>query len=224
MVRLMDLALNVVVVVVGGAAIAMISVRLYDRFSPSTTKVSSRKVVNWRDYGSVGNPIGPSVAPVTVVEFTDFQCPYCREAWKDLREIQEKFPKDIKIVLRHFPLPMHQFAADAARASECAGRQRAFEAYHDLLFSSQELIGKRGWEEYARDAGVHDIDTFKECISNGATAALVERDQTAGKKLGVEGTPVLLINDLELPGYPGSDKLKEAVRSEVDRARRHTSR
>ena len=217
--RLVDLALNVAVVVVGVAAVSMISIRLHDRFSPSAAEVNPRRVAEWRDYGLVGGRMGPPVAPVTVVEFADFQCPFCKQAWGDLREVQARFPKDMRIVLRHFPLPGHKFGADAARASECAGKQGAFEAYDSLLFSAQGLIGKLAWEEYARDAGVHDIDSFKGCMESGATAALVVRDEAAGKKLGVEGTPMLLVNDLELSGYPGSDNLKEAIRSELERAR-----
>ena len=104
--RLVDLALNVAVVVVGVAAVSMISIRLHDRFSPSAAEVNPRRVAEWRDYGLVGGRIGPPVAPVTVVEFADFQCPFCKQAWGDLREVQTRFPRILGLYSGTFLYPV----------------------------------------------------------------------------------------------------------------------
>jgi protein-disulfide isomerase len=133
--------------------------------------------------------------------------------------MRKQYPDSLAIVFRNFPLPMHRFAADAARAVVCAARQDAFEPYHNLLFSSQDLIGRRSWKEYAGSAGLSDVSAFEACMMDRAAFALVERDRAAGKKLGVVGTPTLLINDLELLGYPGSDELRTMIRSAVGSVR-----
>jgi protein-disulfide isomerase len=137
-----------------------------------------------------------------------------------LKEIRRRYPERVAIIFRYFPLPAHQFATAAALAAECAAKQHAFEAYHNALFSSQELIGHRSWAEYARDAGVSDADAFGACLAASDVLGLVQRDRAAGKKLGVGGTPTLLINDLEVLGYPGPDKLMAMVRSALGTSRR----
>ena len=114
---------------------------------------------------------------------------------------------------------MHKSAEDAARAVECAARQGRFETYQALLFSTQDQIGQRSWTAYAQNAGLSDANAFEVCMNGHLTLAPVERDRAAGRKLGVIGTPTLLINDLALPGYPGSDKLRNMVLSALEHAR-----
>jgi len=215
--RVNDLLLNITLALVSAASVAMVSVRIYQQFfAPNAGELKSRKIQDWRGYSAVGNRIGPPAALVTVVEFSDFQCPVCRLAWSDLQDIRKQYPDRVALVFRHFPLAMHQFAADAARAAECAAGQGVFEAYHNLLFSSQDLIGRRSWTDYARAAGVSDAKAFEACIGDRAVLARLERDRAAGKQLGVVGTPTLLINDLELPGYPGPGELRKIVQSALD--------
>ena len=218
--NLKDLSLNVTLALVATAAVTMISLRVYEKFSAQAEPgLKSHRVQDWRNYAAVGNRIGPPAALVTVVEFSDFQCPFCRQTWEDLREMRTQYPDSLAIVFRNFPLPVHRLAADAALAAVCAARQDAFEPYQNLLFSSQDLIGRRSWKEYAGSAGLSDVGAFEACMKDRAAFALVERDRESGKKLGVVGTPTLLINDLELPGYPGSDELKRMIRSALGTGR-----
>jgi protein-disulfide isomerase len=157
MLRAKDLTLNVALVLVTTAAVAMVSIRVYDRwFVQANSGPETRRIVAWRNFGVAGNRIGPSTADVTIVEFSDFQCPVCRDASQELKEIRGQYPDRVAVVFRYFPLPIHPYATSAAHAAECAGKQHAFEAYQNLLFSSQELIGHRSWTDYARDAGVSD--------------------------------------------------------------------
>jgi len=221
---LKDLALNTALVIAACGAITMVSVRLHDRFFARASEPKLRQIPEWRDYAAVGRRIGPPTALVTIVDFSDFQCPYCLRAWEDLRQMREQYPEKIALVFRHFPLPMHRLAADAARASECAGQQGAFESYQQALFSSQGLIESRSFAEFALTAGISNTNLFEVCMDDRATLTTVERDEAAGKKLGVVGTPTLLINDLELIGYPGSDELRGMIRSELDNARARSGR
>jgi protein-disulfide isomerase len=215
--RLREMLLNTALVVVTISAVVMVSLRVYQQFfAKGTSELKSHKIRDWRDYSAVGNRIGPPAAAVTVVEFSDFQCPVCRLAWADLQEIRTQYPDRVALVFRHFPLAMHQFAEDAAEASECAASQGVFEAYYNVLFSSQNLIGRRSWTEYARTAGVSDTQAFEACVGAHAGSARLERDRAAGKQLGVVGTPTLLINDLEMPGYPGPGELRKIVRSALN--------
>lgn len=218
--RLKEIALNAAIAAVTIAAVVMVGIRVNQAFfsSKKADSPAPRRIIEWRDFGNDGHRIGPPASSVTIVEFTDFQCPVCRRASDELRRIRQEFSNDVAVVIRHFPIPGHEFAAAAARAAECAGRQGAFGKYHDLLFASQDLIGKKSWTQFAEEAGLSDVAAFKTCLTDPAIAALVERDQTAGKKLGVTGTPTFLINDLKFPGYPGEGRLAELVRSALDAA------
>lgn len=215
--RLTELLLNITLAVVAVASVSMVSIRIYEKVKASgSDQLKSRRIEGWRSYAAVGNRIGPSNTTVTVVEFTDFQCPVCRAAWVDLQDIRKQYPDRVALVIRNFPLAMHPFAEDAAHAAECADSQGAFEPYYNLLFSRQSLIGSKGWSEFARRVGVSDIGAFEACLAHQGMQAVLERDRAAGKQLGVVGTPTLLINDLELPGYPGSAELKRTIRSALD--------
>ncbi len=215
-----ELLLNVSTVVVTIAALSMVGVRIYERLS--ATRAGSgheQRVAAWRELASYGNRIGSPNAPVTVTEFTDFQCPFCKETAADLRQIRHDMGVSVAIVVRYFPLPGHKFAQPAAEAAECAARQGAFERFHDLLFDSQAEIGTRAWTDFAAAAGVPDPVAFRDCVSNHAGAAAVARDRAAGERHGVTATPTLLINDREINWYPGRAKLAEMIGTALDAAR-----
>lgn len=215
--NLKNLALNLVTAVVSVAALAMVGIRAKQQFpATSAAAVERHKVAAWRDFVRGRQRFGPSTAAVTIVEFSDFQCPFCRQATVELRDIRQEFPDQVAIVFRHYPLPSHQFATAAAEAAECAARQGAFEKYQELLFASPDSIGRKSWGEFAEEARVPDAPAFRSCMSDPAIAAVVKEDRAAGERLGVIGTPTFLINDLEVSGYPGKGKLAELVRSALD--------
>jgi protein-disulfide isomerase/uncharacterized membrane protein len=145
---------------------------------------------------------GPGAAPITIVEFSDFQCPFCSRAAKDLRELVASTP-EVSLVFRHFPLdtscnanvqrPMHANACLAAYAAECAGKQGHFWEYHDILFENGERLGRDALITYAQRIGL-DTGVFERCIDDPATHARVTADIEAATRAGVNSTPTLFIN------------------------------
>ena len=158
------------------------------------------QVANWRDYAAAGHVMGSPAAPVTVVVFSDFQCPACRMLADSLRVLRRNHPGEVRVVYRHFPLQGHRFALAAARASECAAAQGRFEAFHDALFGRQQAIGEVPWGDFAKGAGVPDLARFDACVNETGDLPTVARDQAMGDKLGVNSTPTLLVNAARIEG------------------------
>jgi protein-disulfide isomerase len=149
---------------------------------------------DWRDYTTSGYRIGPESAPVVLVEFGDYQCPACMQLESVIRETRRRFPDQFAFVYRHYPLPSHPFARDAAIASECAARQQQFPQMHSALFDNQRALGTMPWDKLAESAGVPDIRSFGSCMRDSTIASTIDLDIEAGKKLKVNGTPTFLIN------------------------------
>lgn len=173
------------------------------------------RVSTWRAFGEGGHRMGPENAPVRIVVFSDFQCPACRVLAAHLKTIRAE-DANLEVIHRHAPLGKHAEAIPAARASDCAGAQGRFEAYHDALFAAQDSIGTTRWEAIARKAGVPDLAAFARCISAVRADGPLARDTLAAKQLDVTGTPTYLLNDLRFVGAPPLDSL----RAQVARARR----
>jgi len=178
----------------------------------------TRSVADWRKYTEFGNRIGPADALVTIVEFSDFQCPACRAAFGRLQNVRSKYPDQVAILYRHLPLPNHPHALGAARASNCAAEQGRFEAYHDALFTNQQAIGEVSWAQFADSAAVADKAAFARCLEQPQTQLAIQRDQDAAKQLGIRATPTLLINDRLVVGALSEEELQrwveEALRAE----------
>ena len=121
-------------------------------------------IAHWRDDLGKGTRLGPAEAPVQLLEFADFECPYCAGFHKDVKELRVRYPTQVTLTYVHFPLPGHRFALPAARVAECAGDQGRFEAMYDLLFDQQDQFGLKAWSEFATEAGVPDDATFETCI------------------------------------------------------------
>lgn len=169
------------------------------------------RVPNWRVYAQGGHRSGPAGAPVTMVVFSDFQCPACRLLATHLNALRTEFPEDLVIIHRHSPLSMHPFAVQAARASECADQQGRFAAFHDALFVDQTAIGLAPWTRFAVNAGVPDVTAFDQCMAAGAPSPILHADTLAANELKVTGTPTLLVNGLRFTGTPPLDTLRAFV-------------
>jgi protein-disulfide isomerase/uncharacterized membrane protein len=158
--------------------------------------------------GSEPHAKGAADAPVTIVEFSDFQCPACGQAFLDLHDLLRRRP-DVRLVFRHFPLDdrcnddmargVHPMACLAACGAECAGQQGKFWEYHDLLFQNQAALARDGLFTIARDIGL-DIARFRTCLDDPATLDLVREDVHAGSALGVKSTPTIFINGRRIEG------------------------
>ncbi|MEP7052088.1 MAG: thioredoxin domain-containing protein, partial [Pseudomonadota bacterium] len=136
---------------------------------------------------------GPADAKVTVVEFSDFQCPYCSRAASVVDQVKEKYSDRVHFVFRQFPLPMHENARGAAEAALAANAQGKFWQFHDKLFKNQTQLTRDGLEGFAKDAGLN-VDEFKKALDSKAYAADVDADVKLGESVAVEGTPTMFIN------------------------------
>lgn len=184
--------------------------REFSRKEPYAPK--PRAILEWRELQLTGQVLGDSNRPVTIVEFSDFQCPFCARAAESIREVRARYPDKVSFVYRHYPLTrIHAHAADAANAAECAAEQDAFERFHDLLFAEQDAIGSKSWRSYAIDSGVSDLEEFLACVEENRYQHRVTEDVRAGRRIGLSGTPSIIVNDVLLPGTPSTDLLEAYV-------------
>jgi protein-disulfide isomerase len=213
--------LNTAVTVVTCLALVMAALRVRDDFfRPKPPDPYAPSIVaDWDRYGGGDERIGPAHAPVTIVEFADFQCPYCRKAALDLRAVQAQYPNQVAIVFRNFPLSGHAQARPAAWAGECARRAGRFAAFYDTVYSQQDSLGHKSWIALARDAGVADTATFASCMTDSTRWRAIVADMEAAGHLGVQATPTFLINNLEIPAYPGAERLDSYVADAIRRSR-----
>jgi len=161
----------------------------------------AQAVDGWQAYSEVGHRLGSPDAEVVLVEFTDFECPACRAfAMNALHALRESLGDSIAIVFRHLPLPNHRLAYPAARAAECARQQERFIEYHDALFTHQDSLGIKSFDDFARLAGVPDLETFAECVNQSGPVAAIEADLADAQALGIRATPTLLINNQMISG------------------------
>jgi protein-disulfide isomerase len=147
---------------------------------------------------------GPAKAKVTIIEFSDFQCPYCRRGYETMEEVQKMYPNDVKVVFKHFPLEFHNEAEPSARASWAAQQQGKFWEYHEALFKNQDKLGSEYYNSLAAELKL-DVDKFKKDMASEAAAKQVKEDAEVGKKNGIQGTPGFFVNGVAVKGaYPAS--------------------
>lgn len=167
---------------------------------------------DWETYAKDGHRRGAKDAPITIVEFGDYRCPYCAEAEQHLDAIFAKYSDEVALVYRHLPLPTHQFALDAAEAAECAGRQGRFWEMHRLLFDDPRWTRGDVGESLQRLAGeaeVGDLGAFRRCYEEGEAAERISEDADAAEAIGFFGTPSFLVNGWILMGVLDSLRFDE---------------
>lgn len=153
-------------------------------------------------------------APVTLVVFSDFECPFCRQTHPLLQQVLREHDGRVQLVFKHYPLSMHERAVPAALAALAAHRQGKFWEMHDLLFENQDALTDGDLEGYARTLGL-DLDRFRADVADAASLAAVEADKTLGRGLEVQGTPTVFVNGrrFEEP----FENLSRYVAEELDR-------
>jgi len=156
---------------------------------------------------------GPESAPVTIVEFSDFQCPFCSRAATTVDKIKEKYSDKVRFVFRQFPLPFHKNAHLAAEAALAAQAQGKFWEYHDKLFADQNKLERPALEATAKEVGM-DVGALKKALDSKTYVEAVDADQKLGESVNVDGTPTMFIN-----GKRVSDPSNfEALSKEIDAA------
>ncbi len=150
-----------------------------------------------------GSPVkGPANAKVTIIEFSDFQCPYCKRGYETMEAVAKAYPNDVKVVFKHYPLPFHNEAEPAAKASWAAQQQGKFWEYHEILFKNQDKLGADFYVKAAQDLKL-DINKFKKDMASEAAAKQVKDDAEVGAKNGIQGTPGFFVNGVAVKGaYP----------------------
>ena len=161
--------------------------------------------------------LGAKTAKVTIVEWSDFQCPFCGRAVPTLKKIEETYGKDVRVVFRHLPLPMHSNAKLAAEASMAAHAQGKFWQYHDKLFANQNALERPALESYAGELGL-DAAKFKAALDGGTFRSKVESDAAAGGAVGATGTPTFFINGRQLFGAMPFETFKPIIDEEIAKA------
>lgn len=157
--------------------------------------------------------IGSANAALTIVEFMDFDCPYCYAAFSSVRELQTKYGDRVRLVVRNFPLEdIHPTANIAARAGVCAQNQGRFWAYHDKLFTSQDQRTEDQLVRFAVETGMNG-GIFRTCLSATETQKRVEQDQKDGLRAGVLGTPTFFLNGTRIPGWGDSETMAFVIQS-----------
>lgn len=158
-------------------------------------------------------------ALVTIVEFSDFQCPYCARANIVVDQLMEKFGGEARLVFRHFPLPMHPDALPAAMASVAAQDAGKFWEFHDLLFAGQEDLSREAVLAYAKEAGL-DVAKVEKAMGDEATKSRVTADQTMGAKVGVGGTPTFFVNGIMMLGIESPAQFEAMIEEQIELARK----
>ena len=163
-----------------------------------------------------GSPaIGPADAKVTIVEFSDFQCPFCARVGPTVKQIHDKYPDQVRIVFKHLPLDMHAKALPAALAAEAAARQGKFWEMHDKIFADQQNMAPEKYAEYAAQLGL-DVAKFEKDRVSAEVKARVDTDKREAAQLGATGTPSFYINGKYTSGAQPFEAFKEKIDAELD--------
>jgi protein-disulfide isomerase len=163
---------------------------------------------------ATGPSKGPENAPVTIVAFSDYECPYCVRADATVKEVLAAYPGKIRFVHRDYPLPMHQKAPKAAEAAHCAGDQGKYWDMHDRLFANPAKLEVADLKAHAREIGI-DASRFDQCLDSGDKAKVVEMHKRAGDDAGVSGTPAFFINGRPLAGAQPAEAFKAIIDEEL---------
>lgn len=207
--------------VVCAVALTFIVVRREFASGATTRRPEPRRVQDWERYHNGAKVIGPSAAPVSILVFSDFQCPFCARLARSLLQVRSEHPRDVRIVFRNFPIrQLHPHAVAAAAAAECAAKRGSFAPLHDLLFDNPDSIGLWSWPHVATRIGLTDSSEFVTCMGDDATLARIVEDSTAAMAIGLTGTPLVMVNGWLLPAGAPSDSVLNALVLKELRGRR----
>ncbi len=159
---------------------------------------------------------GPANAPVTIVEFADFQCPFCNRVLPTLKDLREKYGDKMKLVFFDYPLSFHSHSMDAARAARCAREQGKFWEYHDALFADQSKLAPADLKATAATLGLNGAK-FAACFDRAGHIEAIQRDLTYAEQLDVHGTPAFFINGRPLSGAQPPGEFEAIVDDELSR-------
>jgi protein-disulfide isomerase len=161
---------------------------------------------------------GPETAPIELIEFSDFQCPYCESAFPTVNQVLKTYGDRIHFIYRHYPLAIHPRARPAAEASQCAAEQGKFWQFHDKLFGDQSKLGDEDFKQHAAQLGL-DTAQFNACVDSRKYQVEIDNDIHAGDEAGVSGTPAFYINGRMLSGAQPFEAFKSIIDEELNAKR-----
>jgi protein-disulfide isomerase len=164
---------------------------------------------------------GPKNAPITLVVFSDFQCPFCSRVEPTIKRLEKEYPNKIKVVWKDYPLGFHNNARPAAIAARVAGEQGKFWQMHEKLFSNQTALDRPSLERYAAELGVN-VDKLKAALDANKYSADIDADMAAGTKLGVSGTPASFINGRKIGGAYPYEVFKKVLDQELAKLKKRS--
>ncbi len=153
---------------------------------------------------------GDKKAEYTIVGFTDFQCPFCKRGDDTIKELQKKYDKKLRYVLKNFPLGFHPEAAPAAKAAWAAGKQGKFFEYHDKLFENQSKLGDELYVQLAKDLSLN-VDKFNKDRASDEAEKQLKADMEVGQKAGIQGTPGFILNGVKIFGAYPADYFEKII-------------
>ncbi len=162
------------------------------------------------------NVKGSESAPVTIVEYSDFQCPFCSRVVPSLDKLFKAYPDKIRIVFKQYPLPFHANARPAAKAALAAGRQNKFWEMHDLLFANQTSLSETNFLAWAKQIGL-DVDQFKKDLVDPTLETQIVTDEKEAQGFGISGTPSFIINGTKYVGAYPYEKFEQIIKAELEK-------
>jgi len=160
---------------------------------------------------------GPPGAPITIIKFEDFQCPFCKQAQPTLVELLKRYDGKVRVVHKDLPLDsIHSLAHQSAEAARCAGEQGKFWNYHDVLYANSSKLRLEDLKGYASEIGL-DVESFRACYNSGKFKPVVQNDLITGSQLGITGTPTFFINGRELSGAQPLEAFAAIIDEELAR-------
>lgn len=193
------------------ACLATIAFKAVKAKMDERAAVRAQSVESWKELIANRKPtLGNGKGALTIIEFSDYQCPYCKAMEPRLQQLIEKHPGSINLYRYDFPLEsIHPYARGAANAADCAAKQGVTEAYQSQLFQ-QRTLESFNWAELARKTGVPDLAAYRSCLDGDQSADAIKRDVDAGKRLSVTGTPTFIVNGTIFRSAITADQLEAA--------------
>jgi len=219
--RMRERILDVATAAAAVCALALGGLVMWDRMVGASETSGDREIAAWEQYTARGNWMGPRNAPVTIVEWGDYQCPGCRRIAPMLEALRSVYPTEVAVLYRHWPLGFRSRSYPAARAAECAADQGRFPVMHRLLNEGTEW-GQApdvtdAFVALAERAEVSDLAAFRTCLVEEEPDAVIDADIAAVREIEARGTPALLINGLYPGSMPDSARLDALVREALGR-------
>ncbi len=181
-----------------------------------TSQVRQLDINAWQQVSQGGILVGSHNAKVKIVEFYDYECPFCQRVEPILDKIRQKYLTEVATVHRHFPLPFHATAYQSAIAAECAHAQGVFLEYHKVIFEHQHFSATLDWTNMARTVGMPDITRFQECVKTRLPSNKIDRDIKLADSLKINAIPTLIVDRKLFQGVLSFDELDNIVQRSFD--------